>query len=223
MSEARLRRLGLLGDIHAEDRALAAALAFLGQQDVDAIACTGDVADGGGDIDRTCALLSEHEVLTVSGNHDHWALTGELSTLLDATRELLPESRAYLTNLPDTILLATVRGGALLCHGVGEDDMAVLKPDTSGYALGAIPELHELMLNPDVQYMLGGHTHRSMVRTFPGVTVVNAGTLHRAYSPSFCVLDFEAEEVARYLCDVDGVRLAHAEPLPRPVDVPSTS
>jgi len=216
MSEARLRRLGLLGDVHTEDRTLAAALAFLEASGLDAIACTGDVADGGGDIDRTCALLSRHEVLTVSGNHDRWALTGELTSLADATRELLPESRDYLASLPSTILFSTVRGGALLCHGVGEDDMAVLKPDTSGYALGAIPELRALMLDPEVSYMLGGHTHRNMVRRFVGVTVINAGTLHRRYSPSFCIVDFDKEEVSHYLCGADRLRFAHTEPLPRP-------
>jgi len=216
MTGTPLRRLGLLGDVHTEDTALESALRFLADANLDAIACTGDVSDGGGDIDRTCAILAEHNILTVCGNHDRWLLTEEHAGLPEATREFTEATRAYLASLPETILLNTVRGGALLCHGVGEDDMAVLRPDTRGYALGAIPELRKLMLDPNVDYMLGGHTHRSMVRKFVGVTVVNAGTLHRRYAPSFCVVDFEAEEVAHYLLGGDSIRLAHTEPLPRP-------
>jgi len=221
MNGAPLRRLGLIGDVHTEDALLESTLRFLEGESLDAVACTGDVSDGGGDIDRSCSLLRGHGVLTVSGNHDRWLLAGEHAGLPEATREVGDSTRRFLESLPETILLPTPRGGALLCHGVGEDDMAVLRPDTSGYALGAIPELRELMLDPDVSYMLGGHTHRSMVRKFVGVTVVNAGTLHRRYSPGFCIVDFEAEEVIHYLCGGDQPRLGHTEPLPRPAEPPA--
>lgn len=221
MNGTPLRRLALIGDVHTEDTLLESVLKFLEGETVDSVACTGDVSDGGGDIDKSCSLLREHDVLTVSGNHDRWLLAGEHVSLRDATRDVRPETRVFLASLPETILLSTPRGGALLCHGVGEDDMAVLRPDTIGYALGAVPELRELMLDPDVSYMLGGHTHQSMVRKFVGVTVVNAGTLHRRYSPGFCIVDFAAEEVAYYLCAADDVRLGHTEPLPRPAEPPS--
>jgi predicted phosphodiesterase len=220
MNGTPLRRLGLIGDVHTEDALLASVLRFLEQQALDAIACTGDISDGGGDVDRSCSLLRDHGVLTVSGNHDRWLLAGDHASIRDATRDASPDTRAFLAGLPETISLPTPRGGALLCHGVGEDDMAVLRPDTRGYALGVIPELRELMLDPSVSYMLGGHTHQSMVRKFVGVTVVNAGTLHRRYSPGFCIVDFAAEEVAYYLCSGDEVHLGHTEPLPRPADPP---
>ena len=222
MIEEPLGKLGLVGDAHTEDSLLESVLTFLAAEGVDAIACTGDVSDGGGDIDRTCALLQDHGVLTVSGNHDRWLLANEHAGLPEATRDVMAETRTYLASLLDTMLLPTARGGALLCHGVGADDMAVLRPDTRGYALGAIPELRALMLDPEVSYMLGGHTHRSMVRRFVGVTVVNAGTLHRRYSPSFCIVDFDKEEVTHYLCGAGQLRLAHTEPLPRPAECMDT-
>ena len=59
----------------------------------------------------------------------------------------------------------------MLCHGVGTDDEAWLLPDTRGYALQDIPTLRELMLDDDVRFMIGGHTHERMVRVFPGLTV----------------------------------------------------
>jgi predicted phosphodiesterase len=46
--------------------------------------------------------------------------------------------------------------------------------------------------------MLGGHTHERMVRVFPGLTVVNAGTIYRNYEQTFVVADFGAMRVAFY-------------------------
>lgn len=218
MTGASVRRLGLVGDVHTEDALLELALDFLSAAGVDSLACTGDISDGGGDLDRSCALLAERGVITVRGNHDRWLLSGEHAGLPDATREPSEATRAFLANLPETVSLSTPRGVALLCHGVGADDMAVLRPDTRGYALQCIPTLRELMLDPEVSYMLAGHTHRTMVRKFVGVTVVNAGTLHRRYSPGFCLVDFEAEEVRHFLCSGGRVREAHTEPLPRPAE-----
>ena len=93
---------------------------------------------------------------------------------------------------------ATPNGNALLCHGVGEDDEAWLLPDTRGYALQDIPTLRELMLDQEVQFMLCGHTHERMVRVFPGLTVINAGTIHRKDEQTFMVLDFGAMRVEFY-------------------------
>jgi hypothetical protein len=63
------RRLGVIGDVHAEHRRLDAALNFLSSAGVDAICCTGDVADGPGCVDTCCALLASANVLTVGGRY----------------------------------------------------------------------------------------------------------------------------------------------------------
>ena len=54
------------------------------------------------------------------------------------------------------------------------------------------------MLDETVQFMLGGHTHERMVRVFPGLTVVNAGTIHPQDEQTFMVVDFEAMRVGFY-------------------------
>ena len=54
------------------------------------------------------------------------------------------------------------------------------------------------MLDERVQFMLGGHTHQRMVRVFQGLTVVNAGTIHRKDEQTFTVVDFDAMRVAFY-------------------------
>jgi diadenosine tetraphosphatase ApaH/serine/threonine PP2A family protein phosphatase len=63
-------RYGVLGDIHGNLAALEAVLAALARERVDSIVTVGDVV-GYGAAPRECiALLREHGVLAVMGNHD---------------------------------------------------------------------------------------------------------------------------------------------------------
>lgn len=103
-------------------------------------------------------------------------------------------------------------GRMMLCHGVGEDDMAALTPETRGYSLQAIPTLRELMLRPDLHFTVGGHTHHRMVRRFQDLIAVNAGSLSLDHGAGFVVLDFEGH-VARFFDIVDGARVVPAEEL----------
>jgi len=159
-----LARIGALGDIHAEDEALVAALSFLRSQRLDAIVATGDITDGLGDADRCCALLQDHGVLAVRGNHDRWFLEGSMRGLDVITKDLSEPNRRWLSSLPATRRFETPLGPLLLCHGIGEDDMSVLKSDTDAYTLRWLTALTELQRDPDVELMLAGHTHERMVR-----------------------------------------------------------
>src|ERR1700685_37778 len=78
--------MGLIGDVHAEDDLLAAALEHIKRKGVDAVLCTGDVADGLGSVGRCCELLRQRSVQTVRGNHERWLLTGVMRDLPDANR-----------------------------------------------------------------------------------------------------------------------------------------
>jgi predicted phosphodiesterase len=71
-----IRRFGAIGDVHAEDGLLRAALSHLESAGVDALLCVGDIVDGRGDVDACCTLLAEHGVLSVRGNHERWMLGG---------------------------------------------------------------------------------------------------------------------------------------------------
>jgi predicted phosphodiesterase len=192
-----VRRVGALGDIHAEDALLEVALAQLRLEGADAIVAVGDIADGEGSVDRCCALLTEARAHVVRGNHERWLLAGVMRDLPGATRPdaLSPESRAFLAALPATATIATIAGPLLLCHGLGENDMAGVRPDDHGYALASNDELHALVRAGSHALVVNGHTHRRMVRCFGELTVVNAGTLARAHSPTFALLDLAARRV----------------------------
>jgi predicted phosphodiesterase len=197
-----LRRIALLGDLHAEDERLALALTWLKGQAIGAIVSVGDLADGHGDLDRCCDMLQGHGVLAVRGNHDRWLLADELRTLSRAHRrpDLRAPTLAFLSALPPTRRLATVRGDLLVCHGVGDDDMIRLRPDDDGYALDSNFALTALLADRSLRLVVGGHTHRRMVRRFtrpggPPLVFVNPGTLHRDYESGFAVLDLDRAAV----------------------------
>jgi hypothetical protein len=97
-------QIGLIGDVHQEDLALAWALAWLADQQVDLCVCVGDIADGFGNLDACCELLDSHGVITVRGNHDRWFLKQQLRDLPQASplEAASPESREWLGELPAT-------------------------------------------------------------------------------------------------------------------------
>ena len=193
-----LGRLGVIGDVHCESETLERVLDALDTMDVAAVLCVGDLVDGPGDADTTLAMLDARGVQCVAGNHERWFLAGEQRSLDHATLSISEASRAFIEGLPQLRTYSTPAGNVLLCHGVGEDDEAWLLPDTRGYALQDMPTLRELMLDEDLRFMLGGHTHERMVRVFPGLTVVNAGTIHRKNEQTFTLVDFEAMRVGFY-------------------------
>ncbi len=190
-------RVGIIGDIHAEDSLLEAALDHLQTKNAQAILCTGDVADGPGSVARCCELLHQCNAQTVRGNHDRWLLTGTMRDLPDATdpQTVPAAARDYLANLVATLEFSSSLGNVLLCHGLGLNDMARLEPDDFGYALDNNADLQNLIRNQKYRFVVNGHTHHAMVRHFTGLTVINAGTLRRHDNYGFLLLDFDQRQV----------------------------
>lgn len=207
-------RVGLLGDVHCQDAALDAALALFRGQGAGAILCVGDVVDGPGDVERTRTLLEDAQVEAVSGNHERWLLAGELRDLRDATptAQVTPALRTWLESLPPTREYQTSAGILLLCHGVGDDDMALLRSWDAGYALETNDALQRLLASQRYQVVIGGHTHARMVRKLDGLTFVNPGTLLPGDQPCVAVLDFAAREVRFF--DWDGARFTPGTQVP---------
>jgi len=102
--------------------------------------------------------------------------------------------------------IETVRGTALLCHGLRESDMAQVTPDDYGYAIESNQELQDLRREGGCRYLIAGHTHQPMVRSFGALTIVNPGTLLRDFEPGFAIVDFEERGVQFYgTCDGEAV------------------
>jgi predicted phosphodiesterase len=210
-----LRRIGMVGDIHCEHVALETALCHLGGLGVDGIVAVGDIVDGDGDPNRCCELLEQHDVLTVVGNHERWMFTEQMRGLPESTRlsELSDDSARFLRGLPKTRQLETPAGAVLLCHGLGDNDMACLKPDDREYDLENNEALQSLLGEGRYAFVVNGHTHQRMVRRVGTLTVINAGTLHHGFDPCFGLVDFEREIAQFFYLDAGAVREAEARPL----------
>lgn len=195
-----LVRVGIVGDVHAEDEALELVLDELTRRGVDALLCVGDVVDGPGDVNRCCALLEERGVRTVIGNHDRWLLANERRDIHGATAPKLvnARSRAFLDALPSTRRFVTPFGNLELCHGIGDDDMACVKPDHLRHDLERNDALKRALASLRYDWMVNGHTHQAMVRRVRHLTIINAGTLHRNYERRACLLDFDAKNVTLF-------------------------
>jgi predicted phosphodiesterase len=206
-----LTRAGLLGDIHCEVARLRQALEHFRACSVETVLAVGDIADGPGDLGETCAILESAGVLAVAGNHDRWLLSGQKRDLPDATPldSVTPRARSYLAALPKTRTFDSPRGPVLLCHGLGEDDMASVKPDDYGYDLESNRALWELVESRRARFVVNGHSHRPMLRNISGLTILNAGTLHPEHRPICSIADFEQGNLQIY--DLQGGRTIAAE------------
>ncbi|HET7543956.1 MAG TPA: metallophosphoesterase family protein [Polyangiaceae bacterium] len=206
-----LRRAGLIGDIHCEVVRLKRVFEHFRSLQVDTVLAVGDIADGPGDLTEACSILHSEGALVVAGNHDRWLLRGEMRDLPDATRPetVTPQARHYLTSLPKTRLLESRRGPVMLCHGLGEDDMASVKPDDDCEALRGNAAFLKLLASRAARFVVNGHSHRPMLRTIDGLTILNAGTLHPQHRPICSIADFERGEVQVY--DLRGSAVTAAE------------
>lgn len=215
-----LRRVGIIGDVHAEDKTLEAALTFLHEvSGLDALLCTGDVVDGldGGDAGCCCAVLKQAGVLTIRGNHDRWFFENDPKRISEAFDNMGMDEAAqtFLSSLPKTLTFDTPLGQLLLCHGLGDDDMAGIYPGGEDETIRRA--LKERRIYLWYRLVVAGHTHRRMVRTVGTVTIINAGTLQWGYEPCFCVADFEEGYVQFYNIAADTHEISEAERYDLPV------
>lgn len=192
-----LATLGVLGDIHVEDERLETGIRWLQAQGTDRIVHVGDVCDGRGSLTRTLALLHEHRIEGIGGNHERWFLARAMRELRLAhpVEALTPSVEAALTALPSQRLLHTIEGPLLLCHGVGEDDMLVLRPDTPLGAIAGSPALQRLLAWDELRFVVAGHTHVHSVQQVGHLAWINAGTLKYDDAPVVTRIDLERREV----------------------------
>ncbi|MFT4719821.1 MAG: putative phosphodiesterase [Candidatus Azotimanducaceae bacterium] len=192
-----VHRLGVIGDVHAEDGRLAQALAYLNNAQVDQIICTGDIVDGRGCPERSLRLLQAHQVTTVRGNHDRWLLQDRARHVVDAHRreELAADSLKYLAALPTVSEIETLRGRLLLCHGMGSNDLQKIWPGSAQLPMIQSRKLDELIAGGDYSFIINGHMHFRTMIHFDAMTLINAGTLKGERWPGFMLADFSTQMI----------------------------
>lgn len=194
------KRIGLIGDVHAEHERLEIALDGLQAMDADTILCTGDVVDGRGCPDISVRLLRDAGVTTVRGNHDRWLLQDKVRHIPQAhfSDQLNTETVEYLNNLPIQAEIDTIDGKLLLCHGVAHEDLRKVWPGTDRMPAERSSVLDEIISEGNLRYMINGHMHFRTIIHFESLTLINAGTLKGEHWPGYSLLDLEAQEITAY-------------------------
>jgi predicted phosphodiesterase len=212
----RLNRIAIIGDVHACDRRLELLLSQLHAEDLDLVACVGDIVDGPGDPDASAALLRSHGVATVRGNHDRWVLEGVLRDLPDAHAldALAPETVGYLRSLPGSLEIALAGGpDVLLCHGLLDNDMNKITADDYGYALEVNDELQALLRDRQPRVVVKGHRHRPAIWAIGNLTLVDAGSLLEEAETCAVIVDGPARSITPISLGAEGVKHWHQAPL----------
>jgi predicted phosphodiesterase len=140
------------------------------------VVCAGDLVDYGLFPEETVALLRQHRVPCVRGNHDRWAVGRGGDRAHDTTGfDLSRESLAFLGALPPQwdAVLDGVR--VAVRHASPKSDMAGIDPRL---ALG--PDVRRWLAEAEGDVLVVGHTHLAFaLREAGGGLVVNPGALLR--------------------------------------------
>jgi len=209
-----VRRLGVIGDLHAEHERLERVVDWLAGQSVDAIVCTGDIADGRGSLGACCRTLAAADVITVAGNHDRWLLNDRVRhvPLAHLLAELTDDTIQFLHELPRTQRIDTTCGPLLLCHGVGQNDLAQVWPGRRPEEIRRSRALDALIAEGEYRFVINGHMHFRVLMHFHNLTLMNAGTL-MGVRAGVTILDFEAGTTAVFSA-ADGKRPVHLLEIP---------
>ncbi len=206
------RRIGLIGDVHAEHARLETAISALLRAGADTLLCTGDLCDGPGDIERCIELLLTHNVKTVRGNHDRWMLDDRVRHIQDAHKrcELSKTAIRYLSTLPTQRNIDTSAGRLLLCHGVLDNDLGKVWPGSERMPPERSKGLDKLIKHGGYQLFVNGHMHYRVVLDYPGLTHINAGTLSPRHRPGVTLMncDTNALQVFEFETSADDSRPA---------------
>ena len=205
-------KLGLISDIHGDPIALELAWAHLTVLGADRIVCAGDVVGYGPFPDRAAAFLAEHEIATVRGNHDRWALERGLG-VADEFRGGTPSQTTldYLARLPSDLLVPEEGLVGVVVHGSPRSDMEFV---TRTHHPASV--LRGWLADIRADFLVVGHTHKPMWFRCPEGLVINPGSAVSApvvdSSRTFALLDLASREVTFH--DVESGDRIEIEPWP---------
>jgi len=173
------RVLAVISDVHGNMGALRAVLADADARGAEEVVVAGDVIGFGPESGAAVDLLRERGARMIRGNHEkdhiatYRALGGgphdrRLGTLFWTMAQLGPERLAYLSALPDELLIDEA---TLVVHGSPRHVRDAVLPWRSDAELSAMYAGHPSRL----AFM--GHTHRPHVRDLPERRLVNVGSV----------------------------------------------
>lgn len=220
----KLRRVGVISDIHGNLHALEAVLKELEKEKVDRIICCGDVVGYGARPNECTNKMRDLDIPTIAGNHDHAALLltdisnfNEIAkaAVLWTKKVLSEENIEYLRRLPLT--LRDTANNVFYVHSSPKD------PGEWNYIL-TMGEARTNFNYFNEQICFIGHSHQPFIiendegnlacPTKPEVEIrdgrrylINVGSVGQPRDhnpkPCFVICDFEEKRLEIRRCDYD--------------------
>ncbi|CAN5914451.1 metallophosphoesterase family protein [soil metagenome] len=189
-------RIGLIGDIHADIRALEATLRHLDRLDVGQILCDGDLVGYGSQPDAVVDLVHARAIPCIMGNHDRWALERRQVIGMRGWKpaKLKDETWEYLEALPASCRWTAEGRTLMIHHGSPASDTEFVTPYKP-----LPPSIDQFWAETDVEILVLGHTHLPMIVRNPGQLLINPGSVMGVpgvqTSYSFGIVDLDDQAV----------------------------
>jgi putative phosphoesterase len=179
--------VAVITDIHGNLPALQAALARIGELEIERIYCGGDLVGYGPHPNEVCALIAERNIPTIYGNYDHAIARDHedcgCAYVTSHDRELGQESiqwtlahtdqrsKDFMRDLPFDLHFEVGTTAVHLVHGSPRKVNEYLFQDKPA-------SLYERLAKAESDSVLVfGHTHKPWIDDFGGVRFVNCGSV----------------------------------------------
>lgn len=185
-------RIGLIGDIHADIRALETALTHLDRLDVEQILCDGDLVGYGSQPDAVVELMRSRQIPCIRGNHDRWALERKQVIGMRGWKpaKFKDPTWEYLEALPTSLHWTSWGRTLIIHHGSPASDTEFVTPYKP-----VPPSVEEFWTQSGAELLILGHTHLPMIVRNPGQILINPGSIMGIpgiqTSYSFGIIDME--------------------------------
>lgn len=174
-------KIAVLSDIHGNIAALEAVLADAASREVGQIVNLGDICSGALFPRETAERLMALNLPTIRGNHERQVLEQAVERMglsdRHAFEHLLPQHKAWLASLPETLRLSD---DVLLVHGTPSRDLTYFLETVTETGLRAATnaEIEARVGDTDASLILCGHTHvQRVVMLDDGRLIVNPGSV----------------------------------------------
>jgi putative phosphoesterase len=211
-----MKKIAVISDIHSNMPALKAVFRHIDREDVDDVICAGDIVGYNSMPNEVIELLRERNVISIAGNHDRNAVTGNFENMNSLAARALElnvsaisgVNFSYLRELKPSAQLE----GIAVFHGSPTD------PDEYVYEEMADVKLVEASGR---ELTVLGHTHIPYVKRIGSGTVMNPGSVGQPRDgdarASFAIIEGDSIEIRRTPYDIESIvkeNMKFGTPLP---------
>jgi putative phosphoesterase len=165
--------IGLISDVHARAAPVREALAIFAREGVQQVFCAGDIAGYHDELAETVALLADHGVRTVRGNHDLRYLEAQDTALDDP-------AAAWLRRLPAVIDMDLEARRVYMVHAQPPDACTGggirLLDEHGGVRPERAAHWERQLADCGCDVLVVGHTHQVFAERLGDTLVVNPGS-----------------------------------------------